>query len=87
MQIDPANSLPPRRESLRRVTAPTTEKRDEVAFTELKALDQKLHETPEVRPDAVARARSLVEKPEYPPEKTIQRIAILLAAQLEPESE
>jgi len=38
-----------------------------------------LAETPDMRPEAVARARELIEDVHYPPAETTQRIARLLA--------
>ena len=41
-----------------------------------------LHEIPEVRADAVARARALVQDPSYPSPEILRRVAFLLAGKL-----
>jgi hypothetical protein len=62
--------------------------RDRAAFENLDALTSKLDNIPVVRPDAVARGQELVASADYPPEKTIEGIALLLAAheRTQPES-
>jgi hypothetical protein len=45
-------------------------------------LAQSLHNTPEVRPQAVERAQTLMTQAAYPPTEVIQRIANVLARHL-----
>ncbi len=50
-------------------------------------LNQALAETPAVRPDEVARARTLIQDPSYPPTVIIQKLSDLLAIGLDRTSE
>lgn len=52
---------------------------DVSAFDNSRALEARLRDVPDVRPDKVAQAKHLVGDPEYPPRETIQKIAALLA--------
>jgi hypothetical protein len=49
-------------------------------FEESHRLDQVLSDTPEVRPDQVARAKALVADPTFPSKEQLGKIAGLLAA-------
>ena len=55
---------------------------DTVDLSRAAALEEAFHNTPEVRPEVVARARELIRDPVYPPEETIRRISHLVAANL-----
>lgn len=83
MQIQATNNLTPLPERARRLTEPSLDAQDAAIFTDTEALDQKLRATDDVRADMVARARSLITAPAYPPEKTIRGIANLLASNLQ----
>ena len=52
---------------------------DAVEFSGAAALNRLIDEIPQVRPEAVARARELISQPSYPPTETIKRIAALFA--------
>lgn len=56
---------------------------DTTSFYRVAALDQALQATPEVRPEAVARAHELLSDVKYPPAATIEGIAALLALKLD----
>ena len=58
---------------------------DTMAFNSAEALNKALNATHDVRPDVVARAREVVAGNSYPPQETIQRIAVLLASHLDGE--
>jgi hypothetical protein len=57
----------------------------EAAFEDSAALNAALQQTPDVRPEAVARGKALVEteSKNYPPVETINKIAALLAVKLD----
>jgi ribosomal 50S subunit-recycling heat shock protein len=48
-------------------------------FDHSRALEARLKDLPDVRPEKVAHAKKLIDGPEYPPRETIQKIAALLA--------
>lgn len=52
-------------------------------FASSRALEAKLAATPDVRPEAVDRARVLIGDPVYPANEAIQKIATLLAMEME----
>jgi hypothetical protein len=52
---------------------------DATSFAVSAALQDKLKNIPDVRPDKVAYAKSLVSDAKYPPNDVLDRIAILLA--------
>ena len=52
-------------------------------FASSRALEAKLAATPDVRPEAVDHARQLINDPVYPPNEAIQKIATLLAMEME----
>ena len=49
------------------------------AFENSRALEARLEQLPDVRPEKLEMGRRLVGDPAYPPRETIQRIAALLA--------
>lgn len=51
-------------------------------FEETRALEAALGETPDVRPEMVARGQALVGSVDYPPVETMQKLARLLALNL-----
>ena len=55
---------------------------DSVVFKNAELLHRLLQETPDVRPEAVARGKALMADPNYPSEEILQRIAELLASKL-----
>ena len=57
---------------------------DELALAGSKELDHALEQTPDVRADKVARARSLVQDPTYPSADVIRAVSDQLAQHLEP---
>lgn len=54
------------------------------AFASSHALEAALAETPDVRAHKIEYARDMIGDPIYPPTEAIQRIATLLAMELEP---
>ncbi|MFM1770107.1 MAG: hypothetical protein RJA22_2636 [Verrucomicrobiota bacterium] len=83
MQINPATKVDlPRTESAgaKRVA---TRPAEDAAFAASDALARALAETPDVRPEALDRARALGISTPYPPEAMIDGIANLLAQGLE----
>lgn len=87
MKIDATNSATQLPGAERRVAAPRTDTQDAAHFAESSALTQKMAQTPEARPDAVARARALIVQPDYPPDITVRGIANLIASNFYPEEE
>jgi hypothetical protein len=51
----------------------------EVSFAQSRSLEKKLAAEPDVRPEAVERARQLVSKASYPPPEVLEKIARTLA--------
>jgi hypothetical protein len=56
--------------------------KSELSFAESDSLDRSLSKVPDVRTEEVARARSLVADPSYPPRETIRRLSNLLAMEM-----
>ena len=52
---------------------------DVSAFDNSRALEARLSDVPDVRPEKVERAKHLIGDPTYPPRETIRKIATLLA--------
>jgi hypothetical protein len=50
-------------------------------------LEKSLHDTPDSRPEAVEKARQLINDVQYPPQETIKKISHLLAIKLKSDSE
>ena len=64
-------------------TAPANPKvGDAASFQETDAVNGALLQTPEVRPEAVARAQALIADAQYPPLSTVHAISKLVAANL-----
>lgn len=84
MQIDPNSHITPTPRQGVSHGSPrgTVQQGGGASFDQAAQLNQALRQTPEVRPDVVARARLLTGDLKYPPDLTIQRIARLLAIQL-----
>jgi len=82
MQINATNNLTPLPELARRTAAPLADQQDAAVFTNIDAIHQKLNQSPDARPEAVALARALVANTAYPPDVTIHGIANLLANKL-----
>lgn len=78
-QVDP---LPPQATSQAKPRA-VSEPVDHVTLDQSQALDQRLQDEPPVRADRVASAKELVASSNYPPHETIQKIANLLARNLD----
>ena len=55
---------------------------DSASFRETDAVNGALLQTPDIRSDAVARARALIADAQYPPLSTIHAISKLVAANL-----
>ena len=53
------------------------------AFKGVASLENALQETPDVRPDKVARGRQLIADPHYPPPEIMQRVAQVLAPNIQ----
>jgi hypothetical protein len=64
-------------------TTPTGPAAADASFGSAEALDTQLRGTPDVRPEAVARAQQLIGNPKYPGDETIQRLANLLVSHLD----
>jgi len=64
-----------------RASRPIDSDSDVSAFENSRALESRLQELPDVRPDVLANGKRLAGDPTYPPRETIQRIAALLALQ------
>ncbi len=56
--------------------------RDKAAFLETDALNEALQQVPDVRPEAVDRARALVRDSQYPPLDVLRNVADLLTTRL-----
>ncbi|HUA68237.1 MAG TPA: hypothetical protein VMA13_06790 [Candidatus Saccharimonadales bacterium] len=54
-----------------------------MSFQYTQALEQTLKETPTVRPDAVSRAAALLSDPNYPSDETLDRVAGVLARNIQ----
>jgi hypothetical protein len=52
------------------------------AFENSRALEARLEQLPDIRPDKLETGRRLIGDPAYPPRETIQRIATLLGIEL-----
>jgi hypothetical protein len=77
------NGTPPPR----RPSPPAQAASDRASFTGSSALEQALKGLPDARPEAVERARQLVNDPHYPPAVMIHKISVLIAARLKSDSE
>jgi hypothetical protein len=60
---------------------------DDVSLAGSAALEKSLQETPDSRPEAVEKARQLINDVQYPPQETIKKISHLLAIKLKSDSE
>jgi hypothetical protein len=63
----------------KRATPTSNMPSDRVSLTNSSALDQALQNTPDSRPDMVARAQSLIADPNYPSSETLSAVARQLA--------
>lgn len=52
-------------------------------FASSHALETRLAETPDARPEVVEKARVLISDPAYPPNEAIRKIATLLAMEMQ----
>ena len=70
----------------RQAAAPATDNSantgNTMSFERTKALEQSLRDTPAVRTDKVAQAKSLVADPSYPSDQALSRMSDLLAKHL-----
>ena len=84
MQVNPSHHSDPIRQSelARRSGTSPRPTAEGTAFERSAALNQSLANTPEVRPQAVERARRLIADTSYPPQEAINKIANLLAMSL-----
>jgi hypothetical protein len=84
MEVDFNASRVPRPEPSQPATRQdaTTAATDEASFQVTAALQDKLKNLPAVRPEKVAQAKTLISDSKYPPNDVLDRIAVLLAAQL-----
>ena len=86
MQVNPSHQNDPvgQTELVRRRAVPQKSAAEDAAsFERSTALNEALAETPDVRPEVVARARALVGDPTYPPEVAIKKISQLLAMKIQ----
>ncbi len=83
MQVNPSNNTnAPGNITRQSANPPVRNERDQAEFGNVDALNQALKSTPDVRPEAVLKAKGLVDDPHYPPAEAIRRIANLLAIDL-----
>ena len=88
MQIDPTNYSGPLTGPSRRLARPRARvERDEANFARTESLNRSLEQTPDVRPAAVAHARTLVADAQYPSAEVLGGVAQLLAGKLTGPSE
>lgn len=83
MKIDPNRNIQSPTELSRSKT--TQQKKPvstETAFTASAQLSDRLAATPDVRPDAVSKAKQLIADPNYPDSKTVDTIARKLADEI-----
>lgn len=82
MEIKPSSSpgpiLPVETRATRRATQAAS---DAGEFTGTEALQRALDATPEVRPEAVAAGKALVESPHYPPDEMLRGLARLFVVE------
>lgn len=69
-------------QSVRTEARRTKESIEETNFAQSAAVEQALQKTPEIRTEAVDRARALAGQVNYPPPETIRRLSNLLAMHL-----
>lgn len=82
MEIEPSsNRVPVRGVEARTVRRTAAAPGDAGDFANADALRNALENTPDVRPEAVARARELVTSPHYPPEVMVRKLAQLFAVE------
>ena len=70
-----------------RVATTSKSATDDVSLTGSAALEKSLHDTPDSRPEAVQKARQLINDVQYPPQETIKKISHLLAIKLKSDNE
>jgi hypothetical protein len=73
-KVDPSQTV-----ARQEAVAPAT---DETSFRETSALQDKLKNQQTVRPEQVAKAKSLLSDSQYPPNDIMDRIAILIASHI-----
>jgi hypothetical protein len=66
----------------RRAVSGSSAKADRAGFASSAALDGALKQIPDVRPEAVDRARDLISDPDYPSADTVSKLSDFLAAKL-----
>lgn len=66
----------------RRTASTNNKPADRAAFASSAALEAALKDIPDVRPEAVDRARDLISDPNYPSADTISRLSTFLATNL-----
>lgn len=89
MQVNPSHHNDPVGQTeiiKRRADQPRTAA-DAASFTRTESLNRSLSETPDVRADKVALAKSLIQDISYPPQEAINKIADLLAMKLRQDDE
>jgi hypothetical protein len=88
MQVNPSHHNDPvgQTEFVRRPATPQKGAADNASFDSSTALNRALSQTPDVRPDAVARARQLIADVNYPPAEAIRKISDLLAMKIQNET-
>lgn len=87
MEIRPnenAINLSPASNHGRTVVPATPRPIDEVNLEDSVAVDRALRETPDIRPEVIERAKTLVGDPTYPPQEAIRSLSHLLAMHLPP---
>lgn len=87
MQVNSTNHMAPMPENFRRTSPAEQPQQSQVDFATTNAINKAVAESPSVRPEAVAKAKSLIEDTKYPPDETIRRIAHLMAIEFRTESD
>ena len=80
MNAGGVNSITPTRQ---RTTAASQPAQPGASFDSSHALEAALNRTPDVRPEAIDRARELINDPSYPSADTIKKLAGFFAAKLQ----
>jgi hypothetical protein len=70
-----------------RPAAPARKAGDTASFARSAAVEAALKSLPDIRPEAVDRAKQLISDPNYPPAATVKQLSQFLAANLPSENE
>ncbi len=84
MQVNPATSIVTRGTEPLAAKRASQAKTDTAVFRAAEGLNQSLRDTPDVREDLVARAKTLAASVQYPPKELMDGLANLLAQGADP---